>query len=79
MSKRLWNLVLFGLAYLINGISTFVGNLIPKQSLYKNGSGTNLPIADRDKKVHAFPEDISPRVNIIEWQELELTDFKAAV
>ena len=32
--------VLFGLVSLFNGISTFVGYLMPKSFSYKNSSGT---------------------------------------
>ena len=41
------------LVSLFNGISTYVGYLMPKPSFKKNSSGTIRPI--EDKGVHAFP------------------------
>ena len=58
----LWHigLTLLTLVSLFNGITTFVGYLIPKPSLQKNTSGNIQPIADKDKRVHSFPKGISP-------------------
>ena len=32
-----------------------------------------------DKEVHAFPEGISPKVNVIEWLERELVYYDVKV
>ena len=40
ISKQLYGKLKFGLVYLFNGISTFVGYLMPKPFSLKNSSGT---------------------------------------
>ena len=69
----------FGLFSLFNGISTFVGDLMPKPSWAKNSSDTIYPIADEDKEVHTFPHGICPKVNVIARLGFELTDFAVRV
>ena len=45
----------FGLVSFFNGISTFVGNLMPKTFSLKNSSGTIKPVAGRIKGFIPFP------------------------
>ena len=55
-----------GLLSLFNGISTFVGYLMPKSSY----------LTDRgDKRVHIFPKSIYPKVDVIARLEFELVYF----
>ena len=57
-----------------------MGYLMPNSSLSKNSSGTVLfNIAGEDKGVHTFPENISPKVNIIMQLEFKLAYFNVAV
>ena len=56
---------IFWLVSLFNGISTFVGDLIPKLSLQKNSRSTMQRIAEGNKEVHAFPKGISLIANVI--------------
>ena len=53
------------IAFFVNGISTFVGYLMPEPSLQKDSSGTILPKPARIKKFIPFPKDTSQKVNII--------------
>ena len=64
---------IFGLFWLLcfNGISTFIGYLMPKLSLKKNSSGTTYPIAWRIR-VDTFPMGINMKVNAIARLEFEL-------
>ena len=39
-----------------NGISTLMGYLMPKSSLWKNRRDTILPIPGEDKGAHTFPK-----------------------
>ena len=71
-----------GLISLFNGISTFMGHLMPKPSLQKNNSETISPISKRIHKggeVHIFPKGISPKVNQLVRLMFELTYFESAV
>ena len=54
--------ILFGY---FNGISTFVGYLMPKSPFLKNSNGTILTYKCEDMEVHAFPKGIYPKVNVI--------------
>ena len=58
---------------LFNGISTFVGYLMPKQLWYY------LTYRWEDKGVHTFPKGISPKVNVIVRLEYELAYYDSAV
>ena len=58
--------LLFGLDSLFDGISTFMGYLMPKQFYYTTHSC-------RDNKVLTFPKAISLKVNVIAWLQFELT------
>ena len=60
------------LYFLFNGITNFVGYPNPKSSWSKKNTYTIQPIAEGDRRIHAFPEIISPKVNVIKWLELEL-------
>ena len=54
-----------GLVSLFNGISTFLGYLMPKLFSKKNSSGTIQPIYSwEDKGVHTFPKSICPKLNV---------------
>ena len=57
---------------LFNGISTFVGYLMPKPFSEKNSSG-------EDKEVHTFPKGICPKVNVIARLEFELAYYDSEV
>ena len=63
---------------MFNGISTFLGYLIPKPSFWKNSNDTIQPISGREA-VHAFPEDIGPKVNKMARLESELAYYRVAV
>ena len=65
----------FGLISLFNGISTFVGYLMPKPFSEKNRSGTTYPIAGRIRVFISFPKGICPKVNVIAWLEYELAYY----
>ena len=58
----------FGLVSLFNGISTFVGYLMP-----------NLNHSWEDKGVHTFPQGICPKVNVIARLEYELVYYDSAI
>ena len=49
------NLQLKGLVFLFNGISTFVGYLMPKPFSLKYSSGTIEPVAGRIRVFISFP------------------------
>ena len=68
-----------GLVSLFNGISTFVGYLMPKPFSKKNSSGTILTHSWEDKGVHTFPKGICPKVNIIARLEYELAYYDSEV
>ena len=68
-----YNCKLFGLVSLFNGISAFMGYVMPKPYFYKNSNGTIQPIdCDGDKRVHTFPKNISPNVSVMVRLEFEL-------
>ena len=50
---------------LFNGISTFVGYLLPNPPLYKNSSSTIQLIAKGNKEVYTFLKGISSKVKLI--------------
>ena len=60
---------------MFNGISMCY--LMAKQSLYINNRAIISPIPGRMKRVHAFPEGISLKINQIEQLEFELSYFMA--
>ena len=65
---------------LLNGISTYMGYLMPKPSLPNKSSNSIYPIpGSRDKVVHIFPESICPKVNINAEVEFELAYFEAGL
>ena len=68
-------LLWFCLVSLFNGISTFLGYLMPNQSSKKN----YLTHRWEDKGVHTFPKGICLKVNIIVWLEFELAYYDSAV
>ena len=70
---RVFGLVCF--VCLFNGISTFVGHLMPKPFSKKNSSGTIW----EDKGVHTFPKGICPKVNVIAQLEYKLAYYDSAV
>ena len=49
-----------------------MGYLMPKPSLQKNSSGTIYSHSWGNKGVHAFPKDISLKLNVIVRLEFEL-------
>ena len=55
----------FGLISLFNGLSIFVGYLMPKQSLKKNSSGIVQIMVVEIKGFHTFLKGISLKVNAI--------------
>ena len=70
------------LVSLFNGISTFMGNSMPKlffledqQWYYLNHSWVGV----WNKGVHTFSKHISLKVNLIPWLEIELSYFGAEV
>ena len=63
---------------MLNGISTFVGYLMPKPSLHKNSGGTNS-WEEEYKEVHTFPKGIIQKVNEIMKLSFELAYFKVTV
>ena len=62
-----------------NGISIFVDYLMPKQSLYKNSSGTIFPIAVEIRRFIPFPRGISLKVNEIAQLGFESAYYDDAV
>ena len=58
-----------------NGISTFVGYLIPEPFFLKNISGFNW----EDKGVYTFPKGICPKVNVMVQLEYKLATYDSAV
>ena len=60
---------------LFNGISTFVGYLMPNPFSSKNSSGTIW----EDKGVHTFPKGICPKVNVIARLKYELAYSESVV
>ena len=41
--------------FLLNGISAFIGNIIPKKSLEKNSRGIIQPISEEIREIIPFP------------------------
>ena len=74
-----WRIFRLVLISLLNGISTFVGYLMPKPSRSKNRGGIIQLIARKDKGVDIFLKDISPEVNVIARLEFELTYYEPGV
>ena len=72
---------LVGLVSLFDGISTFVGYLMPTQSLWKNKRETIKPIAEAGglRGIHTFLKGIRPKVKVMAQREFELTHFEASV
>ena len=66
----------YWLVSLFNGISTFVGYLMPKIFSKK---WYYLTHSWEDKRVHTFPKGICPKVNIIAWLEYELAYYDSTV
>ena len=62
-----------------NGISTFVGYLMPKPSFEKNRSGTIQPIAERIRGLILFPRAFARKMNVIARLEFELGYYDSAV
>ena len=60
---------------LFNGISTFVGYLMPKPFSEKNIRGTFLTHRWEYKGVHTFPKGICPKVNVIARLGFELAYY----
>ena len=61
--KKKKNIIIFvndcaGQVCFFNGISTFLGYLMPNPSFYKNSSGTIQPIAGRIRGFIPFPSVI---------------------
>ena len=71
---QLFGLICFIWASFFNIMSTFVGYLILKPSVLKNSSST-----EGDKRVHAFPNGISPKVNIMARLAFELVYYDVTV
>ena len=78
-SIRKSGLVWFGLVSLFNGISTYVGYLMPKLFSQKNRNGTIKNHSWEDKGVHTFPKGICPKVNVILRLEYELANYDSTV
>ena len=75
MMYRHFKEIRFGLVSFFNGISSFVGYLMPKPSFLKNRSGTIW----EDKGVHTFLKGICPKVNVIAQLEFELSNYNSVV
>ena len=45
----------------------------------KNSSGNTFNPWMGDKGIHTFPKGICPKVNVIAWQDFELTNYDSAV
>ena len=65
-------LVWFGLISLFNGISTFVGYLMPVTFLIEEESWYSVTHSWVNKSVNIFPKSISLKVSIIARLEFEL-------
>ena len=52
---------IYGLSSFFNGISTFMGYLMPRTSLQKSSNDTIQPIAEKNKRVHGFSSGISSK------------------
>ena len=75
LTKLLYQFVVwFGLVSLFNGISTFVGYLVPEEQLWYY-----LTRSWEDKEVHTFLESICPKRNVIARLEYELAYYNSAV
>ena len=72
--------VWFGLFSLFNGLTTYMGYLMPKPSLLKNSSGTiyNPSLGVRGW-VHNFSKEISSKLNVIARLEFEHAFYNVAV
>ena len=57
---------------MFNGLSTFVGYLMPKPSFQKDSNNAILTRSWEDKGVHTFPKGICLKVNVIARLEFEL-------
>ena len=67
------------LYFLFKGLSTAVGDFMPKPSIQKNCSDRYyLTYCWGNNRVPTFPKCISPKVNVIVQLEYELTYFKTA-
>ena len=65
--------------YLFEGISNFVGDLMPKPSFYKNSSDNIQSIACGENRIHTFSKGISPKVDVIKQLAFELANNSVAV
>ena len=74
-------LILVGSVWFLcfNGISTFVGYLMPKQFFEKNRKLYYLTHSWEDKGVHTFPTGIWPKMDFIARLEFELAFYDFAV
>ena len=52
---------------------------MPKPSLYKNNSGTNQHIVERNKDIDIFLTSINPILNLIARQEFELAIYDVVI
>ena len=78
LSFLIYSVISFFLSF-FNGISTFVGYLIPTPSFQKNSSETNITQSSEDKGVPTFPKSICQKVNVIARLEFELAWYDFAV
>ena len=60
---------------LFNGISTFLGNLMPKSILLEEQLGYDLTHNWDDKEVYNFPKGICQKVNVFARLEFELVYY----
>ena len=76
--KNYTNIFVYDWFLCFNGISTFVGYLMPKPFSLKN-SCNYLTHSWEDKGVQAFTKSICPNVNVIARLEDELTHYDSVV
>ena len=64
---------------LFNGISIYLGYLMPNPSFLKESRGTIEPIPGRISGGGSYTKRICPKVNVIAWLEFELAYYDSAV
>ena len=64
---------------LFNGLSTFLGYLMPKSILLEEQQWCYLNDSMKDNEVHAFPKGICPKVNVIARVGFEHAYYDSAV
>ena len=65
--------------FLFNGISTFIGYLMPNPSFLEEQQCFYLTHSWVDKRVHTFPKGICQKMNVIARLEFELAYYDSAI